>query len=181
MVHELAHQWFGDSVSPWEWSDLWLNEGHATWYELLYRRGEGPARGRTPGPPTLETPHAAVLRARRTTFRVPLGASRADRSGRRRTSCSARRSTSAARSSSTPSARRSAGGPSLTWSAAGRSASGAARCRPLDYIALASEVAGRDLTGFLRAWLYGTKTPPMPGHPDWTVTPAAWCCSRAPS
>ena len=30
-------------------------------------------------------------------------------------------------------------------------------------------VAGRNLTGFLRDWLYGTKTPPMPGHPDWKV------------
>jgi aminopeptidase N len=36
MVHELSHQWFGDSVSPRTWSDVWLNEGHATWYEALY-------------------------------------------------------------------------------------------------------------------------------------------------
>ncbi|SCF88483.1 Peptidase family M1 [Streptomyces sp. Ncost-T10-10d] len=36
MVHELAHQWFGDSVSPQAWSDLWLNEGHASWYEARY-------------------------------------------------------------------------------------------------------------------------------------------------
>jgi len=26
---------------------------------------------------------------------------------------------------------------------------------------------------FLRDWLYGTKTPRMPGHPDWTVTPVS--------
>jgi hypothetical protein len=24
---------------------------------------------------------------------------------------------------------------------------------------------------FLNAWIYGTTTPPMPGHPDWTVEP----------
>ena len=36
MVHELAHQWFGNSVCPRSWSDLWLNEGHATWYEARY-------------------------------------------------------------------------------------------------------------------------------------------------
>ena len=41
-----------------------------------------------------------------------------------------------------------------------------------DFIALASSVAGRDLGPFLRNWLYGTKTPAMPGHPDWTVLPA---------
>ena len=40
-----------------------------------------------------------------------------------------------------------------------------------DFIALASHVAGRDLESFLRRWLYGTTTPPMPGHPDWTVDP----------
>jgi aminopeptidase N len=33
LMHELAHQWFGDDVAPAEWSDVWLNEGHATWYE----------------------------------------------------------------------------------------------------------------------------------------------------
>jgi aminopeptidase N len=40
-----------------------------------------------------------------------------------------------------------------------------------DFIALASQVAGYDLTKFLTAWFFGTVTPPMPGHPDWTVTP----------
>jgi aminopeptidase N len=40
-----------------------------------------------------------------------------------------------------------------------------------DFIRHASHVAGRDLRGFLRSWLYGTRTPAMPGHPDWTVVP----------
>jgi aminopeptidase N len=40
-----------------------------------------------------------------------------------------------------------------------------------DFIALASQVSHRDLRGFLRAWAYGTKTPPMPGHPDWKADP----------
>ncbi len=40
-----------------------------------------------------------------------------------------------------------------------------------DFIALASSVSGQDLTVFLRDWVYGTKTPAMPGHPDWTVNP----------
>ena len=36
MVHELAHQWYGNSVVPARWSDLWLNEGHATWFEWTF-------------------------------------------------------------------------------------------------------------------------------------------------
>ena len=40
-------------------------------------------------------------------------------------------------------------------------------------MALASLVAHQDLRPFLTSWLYGTTTPPMPGHPDWKVTPAS--------
>ena len=41
-----------------------------------------------------------------------------------------------------------------------------------DFIELAARVSGRrDVVPFLRDWVYGTETPPMPGHPDWTVNP----------
>jgi aminopeptidase N len=41
VVHELAHQWFGDSVTPARWQDIWLNEGFATYAEWLWAEHSG--------------------------------------------------------------------------------------------------------------------------------------------
>ncbi len=159
MVHELAHQWFGNSVAPANWSDIWQNEGHATWYELTYQMA--------PDSPELERLMQQVY-TYGDLYRAYFGPVGTPRSG-------------AAEDVFSPNAyyggalvlyalRQQVGDENFraierAWvrEYRGRSASSA------DFIALASRVSGQDLAPFMNAWLYSETTPPMPGHPDWTV------------
>jgi aminopeptidase N len=161
MVHELAHQWFGNSVSPAQWSDLWLSEGHATWYENLYAAERGWRDFET----VIRQAYRSADRWRAVFGPVALP--------------------SASNEVELFSPNVYEGGAVVlfalrqevgdevfrrierTWLK--RFRHGVASTE--DFITHASLVARRDLSGFLRRWLYGTKAPPMPGRPDWTVDP----------
>ena len=36
IAHDRAHQWFGNSVTEKDWDDVWLSEGFATYFTLLF-------------------------------------------------------------------------------------------------------------------------------------------------
>ena len=36
IIHEIAHQWFGNAVTEYDWDDVWLSEGFATYFTLLF-------------------------------------------------------------------------------------------------------------------------------------------------
>jgi aminopeptidase N len=170
MVHELAHQWFGDDVMPARWSDVWLNEGHATWYEWEYAQERGDPAFYLEGGSFESQMRASYakgdqLRAQFGPVAAPVhGAddvfdlfSTNVYDGGALVLYALRQvvGDAAFRTLEREWPQRFGGGPAST----------------ADFIAFASQVAGQDLTKLLTDWLYGTKTPPMPGHPDWTVDP----------
>ncbi|OON75190.1 zinc metalloprotease [Streptomyces tsukubensis] len=160
LVHELAHQWFGDSVTPRTWSDLWLNEGHATWYEALFAQEHGDhpmekrmraaytesdrwrAAGGPPAAPGAPSPGQKISIFRPVVYdgsalvlyalREEIGEAAFGRLER-------------------------------SWVSHHRDST----ATTADFTRLASGIAGRDLTAFFHGWLYAKRTPPMPGHPDW--------------
>jgi aminopeptidase N len=43
LAHEIAHQWYGDYVSPATWREVWFNEGFATWWQWYWDNQQGGA------------------------------------------------------------------------------------------------------------------------------------------
>lgn len=116
LVHEMAHQWFGDSVTPASWRDMWLNEGFATYADWLWGPTRRASRSRAGSTPPSRT--------------TPTGPSRRPIRRRPRTS-RRRRCTGAGRWSSTGSGRPwTTTGVSTRSSGAGRRPTGTATRRP---------------------------------------------------
>lgn len=41
LIHELAHQWYGNNVAPSTWTEIWMGEGMASWAPIYYNSAEG--------------------------------------------------------------------------------------------------------------------------------------------
>ncbi|WP_320773265.1 M1 family metallopeptidase [Streptomyces sp. CRN 30] len=164
MVHELAHQWFGNSVSPRTWSDLWISEGHATWYEALYTEEKG---GRTLEE-RMKLAYGASDRWR--AAGGPPAAIKAPEIGKK--GAIFRPNVYDGAALVLYALRQEIGGSAFerlqrAWVSLHRDGTAGTR----DFVELASVMAGRDLDAFFRAWLFEERTPAMPGHPDWKTAP----------
>ena len=144
IAHELAHQWFGNLLTPASWQDLWLSEGFATYaewlwldhksggcfeefWEMVWRPAYGPPANPDPGSLFSGSVYARGAMALHA-LRIEIGEEAFFKTLREYIS-------------------RHAGGNVTTE----------------DFVVVAEETAGRELDDLFDSWLFGETTPPPPG------------------
>jgi aminopeptidase N len=167
VVHELAHQWFGDSAAVADWHDIWLSEGFATYFDRRYAAEHGGrsvadelrwsyetldptarAQGITPANPTRPDIMFGLGRGDGALVVYALQQKVGDQTFQR-----------------------------IIDTYLDRYRDGNATSA--DFIRVATAVGGPELGPFLHDWLYGSTTPPMPGHPDWVAKPSTTADGRS--
>ncbi|GAA1796365.1 M1 family aminopeptidase [Leucobacter iarius] len=151
LVHELAHQWFGDAISPADWNSIWLSEGMASYSEYMWDEHNG-------GDSTLDSTFAEWNRiaAGNAFWQIPPGAMEdpADLFGDQVYN----------RGSMTYEALKQTITPPVfaellkQWNARNTGTSKTTE----DFHALAEEVSGKDLDAFFQDWIFDADKPAWP-------------------
>lgn len=150
LVHESAHQWFGNSVSLTSWKDIWLNEGFATYVDWLYSEQHGGNSAQQTFDALYARPADDVLwefppgdpGSGANIFGVPVYARGAMALHRLRTTVGDRTFFRILR----------------TWAGERRDGHGTTT----QFVRLAERVSGKELDTLLRTWVYGEGKPNEP-------------------
>ena len=149
-VHELSHQWFGDSLRLGDWSDVWLNEGFATYAEALWAESLGQSSA-----PLLKRWYDALARQPSRPLPATTSAQLFDASSYLRGALTLH----ALRLHLGDDAFRT-----LLHSYAARFAGQSVRTA--DFVALVGELSGDAALAVIRPWLFQAALPPFPKEPS---------------
>jgi aminopeptidase N len=166
VVHELAHQWFGDSVSVARWQDIWLNEGFATYAEWLWAEHEGLATAND-----IAVGNYEVIPAADPFWHLTIGDPKPEHLFDQAVYY---------RGGMTLQALRNAVGDDAfftilrDWARTKRNGNGTTA----EFIALAEQVAGRQLDALFQTWLFTTTKPAVPPGTPVALPSAAAASTR---